>query len=295
MKDNDFSPQAFRTMSAIALIVGLFVTLAAPFLIQSTLSAVMLRVAEQMVSNPEFKLTAVLLPIWFFAFMGIDIVAGVMLILLSRPLSKGASWAWPYTLLCLAFPAIFGVFTSLPYLVQYGKPAPAGLLLLVSLAGYFWVLFSKKGDKLDKFARFLAFTALGVAPGHIIVLVNHGVKNLISRPEHPLFTNLETTVYGFEAPVNFISFIFCIIAIPLLAAKKESGWYLGMAAGIAVTFVNFPTHFIRLETSDFFVAGMLGLLLTISLAVPAFKKRLLEGSSEDEARQTQDVLKPKTV
>lgn len=291
MKDNEFSLQAFRAMAVIALVVGLFVTVAAPLLIQSTLTALMVRVAEQMTTNPEFKLTAIMLPIWFFLFMGIDIVAGIMLILLSRPLSRGASWAWPYTLLCLAFPSIFGVFTSLPYLVQYGKPAPAALLLLVSLAGYFWVLFLKKGDKLDKFARFLVFTALGVVPGHIIVLVNHGIKNLISRPEHPLFTNLETTVYGFEAPVNFISFLFCIIAIPLLAARKESGWYLGLAAGIAVTFVNFPTHFIRMETSDFFVAGLLGLLLTILLAVPACKKRLLEGLSEDEARPSQSALK----
>ena len=86
-----------------------------------------------------------------------------------------------------------------------------------------------------------------------------------------------TTVYGFEGPINFIALVFCIVAIPLLASegKKLAGWYLALIAGIAVTLANYPTHFIRMQTSDFFVAGSLGLGLTVVTLIPAFKKALL--------------------
>jgi hypothetical protein len=42
-----------------------------------------------------------------------------------------------------------------------------------------------------------------------------------------------------------------------------------------VALANYPTHFIRLETSDFFVAGSLGLGMAVVALVPAFKKALL--------------------
>jgi hypothetical protein len=72
--------------------------------------------------------------------------------------------------------------------------------------------------------------------------------------------------------------VFCIVAIPLLASKnnKMAGWMLAVIAGIAVTLANYPTHIIRMQTSDFFVAGTLGLGLTVFSLIPAFRKALLE-------------------
>ena len=118
---------------------------------------------------------------------------------------------------------------------------------------------------------------LGVGPGHVIVLVNHGVKGLLDRSDKPLFVDPMITVYGFEAPLNFIAFTMCIIAIPLLASRsyKLMGWWLGLIAGVTVIIANYPTHFIRMQTSDFFVAGTLGVLLVISLVIPSLKEKLL--------------------
>ena len=278
MKDDNFTPADRKTMAILVFIFGLFVTFVGPFLIQSTLDSIMIKVASLIPTKPEFVLTGVLLPIAFIIMRGIDVVAGIALTLIAYPLWKGESWAWPIALSCLSLPTMFGLFTSLPYLVQFGTPAPAAAILLSGLIVYWWVLLLKKGDRTTKIARFFTFTMLGVIPGHIIVLVNHGVKGLIDRPDKPMFTDPMITIYGFEAPMNFIAFIMCIIAIPLLASRSRRlvGWWLGLVAGVTVIVANYPTHIIRMQTSDFFVAGTLGVLLVISLMTPALKEKLLE-------------------
>lgn len=277
MTNSSFTPKARLTMAIIVVVYGAFVALAGPFLIQATLDALMEKVASLIPTQPEFTLTGVLLPIMFIVMRGIEVVAGITLILLARPLYRDESWAWPLALSCISLPTIFGIFTSLPFLVQFGKPAPAALILILGLISFWTVLLLKKGGRLEKLARFLTFTMLGIVPAHIIVLVNHGVKGLIDRPDKPMFTDPMITIYGFEAPLNFIAFTMCVIAIPLLAARNPKGWWLGLIAGITVIYANYPTHFIRMQTSDFIVAGTLGLLLTIFLLIPAFKKSLLSG------------------
>jgi hypothetical protein len=276
-QDDNFTPAARKTMAILVLVFGLFVVLVGPFLIQSTLDAVTEKIATLIPTNPDFILAGVLLPIAYIIMRGIDVVAGIALVLIAYPLWKGERWAWPAAIGCLSLPTMFGLFTSLPYLVQFGKPAPAAAVLLTGLVTYWWVLMLKNGDRTDKISRFFTFTMLGVVPGHIIVLVNHGVKGLIDRPDKPMFTDPMITIYGFEAPMNFIAFLMCIIAIPLLASRsyKLVGWWLGLIAGATVIVANYPTHFVRMQTSDFFVAGTLGVLLVISLLVPAFKERLL--------------------
>ena len=276
MKDESFTPTARIIMAIVVLVFGLLVVFAGPFLIQSTLDAVMEKVASLIPTKPQFILTGVLLPIAFITMRGVGIVAGITLALIAYPLWKGEEWAWPVALSCLSLPTIFGLFTSLHYLVQFGKPAPAAIIMVAGLIAYWWVLLIKKGELITKFARFFTFTMLGLVPGHVIVLVNHGLKGLLDRPDKPMFTDPEITIYGFEAPLNFIAFIMCIIAIPLLASKthKLAGWWLGLIAGVTVIIANYPTHIVRMKTSDFFVAGSLGVLLVVSLVVPVLKKQL---------------------
>lgn len=275
MENTDFSPKARQIMAILAVLVGLFIALAGPFLIQRTIEQLMEKVASMIPTNPEFTLTGVLLPTFFFIMRAIGVVAAITLVLLSLPLSRGEAWAWPIALWCLSLPTMFGIFTALPFLVQFSQPAPAALILIIGLITFWTFLLLKKGDRLEKTARFFVFTLLGIVPAHIIVLVNHGIKGLIDRPNKPLLNDLTISIYGFEAPLNFIAFVMCIIAIPMLAARKQTGWWLGLIAGITVILANFPTHFIRMQTSDFFVAGILGLLLTAALLYPKFKHSLL--------------------
>ena len=277
MEDQDFTPAARKTMAILAVIVGLFITFISPFLIQSSLDAIMEKVASLIPTNPEFTLTGVLLPIAFITLRGIGIVAGIALMLIAYPLWKGEEWAYPVALSCLSLPTMFGVITTLPYIVQFGKPSSAGLVLLIGLITFWTFLLLKKGDRTTKIARFFTFTMLGLVPGHLIVMVNHGLKGLIDRPDKPMFTDPMITIYGFEAPLNFIALSMCIIAIPLLASRshKLTGWWLALIAGVTAIIANYPTHVIRMQTSDFFVAGTLGVLLVISLLIPVLKERLL--------------------
>ncbi len=275
MNDVKDSIAARRTMAILAVVLGLFIVIFGPSLIQSTLDALMEKIASLIPTQPNMVLAGVLLPTFFFIFRGFDMVAGITLVLIAYPLWKGETWAWPVALSCISFPTLFGIYTSLPFLVQFGKPAPAALLLIFGLITFWTFLLIKVGSRIEKTARFFVFTMLGIVPAHIIVLVNHGVKGLMDRPDKPLFTDPMITIYGFEAPMNFIAFVMCIIAIPLLASRKQTGWWLGLIAGVTVIVANYPTHIIRMQTSDFLVAGTLGVLLTISLLIPAFKASLL--------------------
>ena len=277
MNDQDFSPKARQALTILIIVFGLFVIIAAPFLIQGSLDAVIARVAPKIPENPDFELTVVFLPIWFFIMRAINFVAGVTLVVVAYSFYKGEKWTWPVVLSASSLPTIFGVLTSLPHVVQYGRPPAAGFVLLFGLVTFWLVLLLRNGSKVEKWARFLIFTLLGVTAGHINVLVMHSIKNIIARPDAPYFKDPMYTVYTFEGPFNFIALIFCIVAIPLLASegKKMAGWYLALIAGIVVTLANYPTHFIRMQTSDFFVAGSLGLGLAVVTLVPAFKKALL--------------------
>jgi hypothetical protein len=167
------------------------------------------------------------------------------------------------------------VIEILPYIVHIGSPPPTVIILVAGLAAYFTILLLKSGDRAEKTARFFAFTMLGIVAGHINVLTMHGFKGILDRPESPLFMDLDHAIYGVEAPMNFIAMIMCIIAIPLLASQKESGWWLGIIAGSVVVVANLPTHLIRMNTSDFIVATLLGAGLILSLALPAARKHLL--------------------
>ena len=277
MNDQDFSQKNRQVLTILIIAYGLFVIIGAPFLIQGSLDAVIARVAPKIPEEPDFALTVVFLPIWFFIMRAIDFVAGITLVVVAYPFYKGEKWTWPVVLSALSLPTMFGVLTSLPHLVQYGRPPAAGLVLLFGLVIFWLVLLLKNSSKVEKWARFFTFTLLGVTAGHINVLVMHSIKNIIVRPDAPYFKEPMYTVYTYEGPFNFIALIFCIVAIPLLASegKKLAGWYLALIAGIVVTLANYPTHIIRMQTSDFFVAGSLGLGIVIVTLIPVFKKALL--------------------
>lgn len=278
MESSDFSPRARLYLAILIAVFGLFVVIAAPFLIQGSLDAILARVVPQIAKEPSMAMTAKLLPIFFFMMRAIDIVAGITLLVTAWFFYQGERWAWPVALSASSLPTLFGVLTSLPHIVQYGRPPAAGIILLFGLVTYWLVLMLRKGSKIQKWARFLVFTLLGVTAGHINVLVLHSLKNLIVREDAPYFKDIMTTIYGYEGPINFIAFVFCIVAIPLLASKekKMAGWMLAVIAGIAVALANFPTHFIRMQTSDFFVGGSLGLGLAVFCLIPAFRRALLE-------------------
>lgn len=275
MNEYKFTSAARRAMAIIAVLFAIFILVFGYLLIQNTLERLMEVIVTRIPENPNLELTPIFLSTWFIILRGISMAAAVTLIVIAYPLYKGEPWTWPLALSCISLPTIFGVLTSLPFVVQFGKPPPAGIVLLVGLVAFWTFLMLKQGSRLQKTARFVVFTLLGIVPGHINVLVMHGIKNLIDRPGSPLFIDPMYTIYGYGTPMNAVALIMCIVAIPLLAAGKKSGWWLGLIAGVMVVIANYPTHIVRMQTSDFMVAGTLGLLLSIALLIPAFKNAVL--------------------
>ncbi|HEY69901.1 MAG TPA: hypothetical protein G4O08_04865 [Anaerolineae bacterium] len=278
--EEKFTNRARWTMAIVALVMGIFGMFVIPILVGMTFNQLMEKLVRIMVEDPHFELAPRMLSIWYIAMLGITFIASATLIAMVYPLSKGRSWAWPVALSCLSLPTIFSVIEVLPFVVQFGRPPPTIAILLVGLTAYMIVLFSKKGDRREKTARFFIFTLLGVVAGHINVLTMHGFKGVLDWPSSPLFSAIDHAVYAIEAPTNLIAMLMCILAIPLLASQRKIGWWLALIAGGAVMLVNYPTHFIRLQTSDFFVAGTLGLALVVVLLIPAFRKQLLANGAD---------------
>jgi hypothetical protein len=109
----------------------------------------------------------------------------------------------------------------------------------------------------------------------------HGAKALFETEFNltdPSIIDPKNAIFGLGSPMNFIAFTMLIIAIPLLIARKKSGWFLALIAGATVVFINIPTQIIRWQVSgdfSFIAAGVFGLLLVISLLLPVFKEKLI--------------------
>jgi len=281
MNEVRISKTARKIMAIISLVYGFFVAIIGPILIEMTLQFLLGTIVPLIPSDPHLAMAPGFISTWFFALRSIDVVAGITLVLIAYYLWKGESWAWPVALSAISLPTIFGVLTTLPYIVHVGTPPPAMIILIFGLVTYLIVLLLKRCDKIEKLARAIVFTLLGVIAGQINVLIMHGIKGLYDNPDVPLLIDPKIAIYGFEAPLNLIALIMCILAIPLLANRrakmKTIGWFLGLIAGISVIIANLPTHIIRMVTQDFLLAGILGIVLTISLLIPAFRSRLIKG------------------
>lgn len=279
MNDERISTKSYHIIAIVALIFGLFAAIVTPLLIEATYQVLTTTIVPLIPIDPELTLAPGFITTWFFAIRGIDVVAGITLVVISYNIWKGESWTYPIAVSCISLPTILGVLTTLPYLVHVGGPPPAMIVIVLGLVSYFIVLLLKRGDKLEKIARLVVFTLLGITAGQINVLVMHGIKGIFDNPDAPLLIDPKNAIYGFEVPLNLIGMLMFIIAIPLLATdnpkRRTLGWFFGVIGGIAVVIANFPTHFIRLVTNDFLLAGILGAALTISLLIPAFKSRLI--------------------
>ena len=276
MTENGFTPTTRKVAAIVAAVFGIFGAFVVPILVRATFNALVGKLVRLMVEDPHFEKAPMMLTIWFVGMIGITAVGSVTLLVTVYPLWKGYPWAWPVALSCISLPTIFAVIEILPFVVHMGRPPLTMIALVFGLVTYWTILLLKKGSRGEKVSRFFAFTFLGVVAGHINVLTMHGFKGILDRPESPLFTDLDHAIYGVEAPMNFIAMIMCIVAIPLLAARKEAGWWLGVIAGSVVVVANLPTHLIRMNTSDFIVATLLGIGLIVSLTIPAARKNLLE-------------------
>jgi hypothetical protein len=274
MKD---TPQNSRLiLTIIAIVIGLFLIAAAPFIVQTSLERVlndlMAVVEEQPKYGSGIALFSLFYPLWrAFAF-----VAGMTLLVIAPSIYKGEQWTFPVALTAYAIPSIGGMFMFLPYISWVGGfPLPM-VISWVGLAGFWTMIWLRKAERIQKLAQFLTFTFIGMLATHAFVIGIAAQRMLLTRLEKPLFAGIEWWILTLSGEVNWIAVVMLIVAIPLLAMRKTSGWWLATIAGLSILVINVPTQLLRTKTLDYLYGALISIGLLASLFIPALKQQLIE-------------------
>jgi len=187
----------------------------------------------------------------------------------------------------LALPSMGGMTMVISWLVFVMSDAqgnsnpeagiPAALpIMLIGLVGYFLMLLLEKSDTKTKIAQTITFGALGVFGGMVFMNAQHGVRHFLTKgPFYEINdSNPELFLGGF---VLYATVAFFFIAIYLMAARKESGWYFAMITGVvtfAAAFLAFIDRYNVPSGQEWLRGALLSAVFIAIIAIPWFKKRI---------------------
>jgi hypothetical protein len=278
MKD---TPQRNRlAMSVIAIVIGLLMAYAIPFLVQTSLERVLVNLLAHIAAgNPTFSSGPKLFDFFYPVWRAIIFVAGATLIIISQEIRKGTEWTYPLAMSLFALPSIGGMFMFLPYVSFVdGFPLPM-VISWIGLAGFWSFIFLRQAEKAVKWARFGALTFIGMLATHAFTIGVGAQRTLWTRPGHPLYPDFTWWLFLWAGEVNWVAVVLLFLSIPLLVVGKRKGWWLATIAAITILMIDVPTQFFRTKTLDYLYGSLLALGVLIFTQVPFFKKKLL-GTSE---------------
>ena len=270
-----------RTILAVlAVIVGLFTIIVAPFLIQTSLERVVTELRIVSAQKPAYASGIPLFSYAFPLYRGLIFIGGIVLLLLARPIYQGEEWTFPVALLASAFPSAGGMFMFMPYVSFVdGFPIP----MAVSIVGliFFWSLILLRNvDKCVKWGQFLALTFAGMLTTHAFIVSIGNLRTLMTRPEKPMYNGLGTWVLAWSQPIQWICVVLLFIAIYKIAEPKFSGWWLALVSVTTLVAIDVPMQIIRLAMTDstaldytYGMPVMLGMFIV--LFMPKFKHALV--------------------
>ncbi len=277
------TPKTVRLiMALLAVIVGLFMIAAAPFLIQTSLERVLTELTIVAAEKPAYASGILLFSYAFPLYRGLIFIGGIALILLAKPIAEGKEWTFPVSLLASAFPSAGGMFMFMPYVSFVdGFPIP----MVVSMVGlvFFWsLILLRKVDKWLKWGQFLALTFAGMLSTHAFIVGIGNMRMLLTRPEKPFYNGLGTWVLAWSQPIQWICVILLFVAIFQIARRRLSGWWLALVSVTSLAAIDIPMQIIRLTMTDstswdysYGLPVIIGLLFV--LLFPRFKKALVGG------------------
>lgn len=274
-------------MTAIALLMGLYLVFIAPNLFDTTMNTLILKQSKE-----ATNLTAGHLSRFYVGSMysGIEMLAGLALIAISAALYQGKKWAWPIAMLLLSIPAMVNGYIGLGWLENLKKFPPAYITFFLSLIAFWVMLLLKKNDGKTKTSMFFVFTLLGMLGAQGFMLFPHALRVILKSPADALL-NPANAVLRRTGPIMFLVVVFAGLAIWKLAQGKGSGWYLALLTGLMMIIGAFPAHYARplvaslvpkdtlapsVFTSTYWMAGAQGVILVILLLIPFFKDRLYD-------------------
>lgn len=283
----NMSPSARTTLTALAVVIGLFLVVLAPVIVQTSLDAVLEGLQEAVEDRPQFASGFPLFTLFYPLWRAFIFVAGITLLVCAPIIYKGEQWTLPVTLTAYAMPSIGGMFMFLPYVswVEGSFPIPM-VISFVGLAGFWATLLLKKSDRMQKLVDFLVFTFAGMLATHGFVIGIGAARQLMIRPGSPLYEGVEWWILTMTGDINWLGVVMLIVAIPLLAMRKKSGWWLALIAALSILAIDAPAQLIRTSTLDYLYGSVLALGLLLFLLIPNFKQRLI---GEEEAQPSQPI------
>ena len=290
--------------AAIALLSGLFAIFINPGMVDKTVNMFLMGMTkkgtEPMPAAPALRLFV------SFTWRGVEVFAGIALLLAAYGFLKDKKWAFPLALVSLATMPIGSFYTSsfAGYMVRKHAYAPSFNAFIVGLVA-FWLLIilEKRGKKM--WAMMITLTLLGMIGTQAFAFSEHGLRGIFQSGgfQAGLTASIKDPSIGilrYSGPIMAMVLITLFIAIYQIAAEKEIGWWLALVAGLGMAIAAVPVHFARpkasfslagsdafaagqavkgaaapsIFTSVYFLGGMLGLLLVIVLFIPFIREQL---------------------
>ena len=263
-------------MTGLAVVIGLFLVLAVPLLVQNSLDPVLEELMVVVEERPQFLSGISLFTLFYPLWRAFCFVAGITLLVSAPSILKGAEWTLPVALTAYAMPSIGGMFMFLPYVswVEDSFPIPI-VISMVGLVGFWAMLLLRKSDRMQKIADWLVYTFIGMLATHAFVIGIGAARQLMTRPAKPLYQGVEWWILTMSGDINWIGSLGLVIAIPLLILRKKAGWYVAVISALSILVIDAPTQLIRTSTLDYLYGSLLSIALLIWLFIPAFKRRLV--------------------
>ena len=270
------SPRNRLIMSIVAIIIGLLMVAAIPFLIQTSLHRVLFHLTEHIeAGNPTFASGIKLFDFFFPVWRALIFVAGVALLVISQEIRKGEEWTYPVAMALLALPSIGGFFMFLPYISFVpGFPLPM-VISFMGLSGYWAFIFLRDAEKATKWVRMGALTFIGMLATHAFTIGVGAQRTMWTRPGYPFYPDFTWWLFLWAGEVNWVAVILLFISIPLLAIGRRKGWWLAVIGASAILMIDVFTQIFRTKTLDYLYGSLLALAVLIFMLVPLTKNRLL--------------------
>jgi len=258
--------------SMFAVVIGLFMLLVVPILVQISLEPLL---AVLLAAGPQYSSGITLFSFFYPLWRALAYMGGIVLLAIVPSIYKGKEWTMKVELTAYAIPSVGGMFMFLPYISWVGGiPIPL-FISFVGLLGFWSVILLHKHDNLlEKIVNIATYTFIGMLATHAFVIGIGAQRMLITRPGQPGFVSLEWWILMLVGEVNWIAVLMLFGSIPLMAERKKHGWWLALIAALTVVSIDIPTQIIRTKTPDYIIGALLAAGLLVFLLF--FKSRLVD-------------------
>lgn len=273
-----------KVRAAVAVVLGLFLLVGAPFIIQNSLDPVLEELMVVVEERPQFLSGITLFTFFYPLWRALSFIAGMTLLVISPAIYRNQPWTTPVALTAYAMPSVGGMFMFLPFISWVDGQFPLPLIITAAgLAGYWVTIWLRRLPVMERLTDFLVLTFMGMLATHSFVLGVGASRMLMTRPGKPLYEGIEWWVLTMIGDICWIGAAALIASIPLIVMRKRAGWLITLVTTLSILAIDAPTQIIRTSTYDYLYGSLLAAGLLILLLLPIFRRRLLPGSEPAEA------------